>query len=245
MLARSLGLRLFSALHHDDHGPVVQWIGRWSPKPQVQVRFLSGPLFIKRFWLLFFSQLFSAFWCEAEHDVKYRAEFAGFGFRDWREIYRYRSAGFFVLDAHEHHVLIIALVSLDVALRHQQLFALGFDFEMNVRRAARITDRFDGAEQVFTFTPREKSSETLEIFVAFIRAHALAVEISTFVIALPNFYFRAPHRLTFGIEDSTAEVGDLAERGAEGIVENEQIIISIERQVIRIKGAFRLLWSLQ
>jgi hypothetical protein len=69
---------------------------------------------------------------------------------------------------------------------------------------------------------------------------ALAVKISAMVVRLPDFDDRATDRSAGGIENTAAEPGDRAHCRGDGVVEDQQVVIPIERQVVRVVGAFCL-----
>jgi hypothetical protein len=66
------------------------------------------------------------------------------------------------------------------------------------------------------------------------------MEINTAVIALPDFDECVLDRIAVGIQKPSTQVGDLADRRRKAVVDDDQIVIGIERQMIRIKRAFRL-----
>ena len=59
-----------------------------------------------------------------------------------------------VADAAPDAVLVVAGMPLDVALRRQQVLAALLDLEVDVRRAAGVRHRLDGAEVVFAGASR-------------------------------------------------------------------------------------------
>src|SRR5262249_54543620 len=85
-------------------------------------------------------------WRDAKHDVEFCRHFANSRILHLLKIDGDRSAGLFLADAEIDAVAVVSVVALDVALRSQQFLAAFLDFEMNVRRAARVRHRFDRAE---------------------------------------------------------------------------------------------------
>ena len=79
---------------------------------------------------------------------KRAASSPGFGIFERLEVDRHRLAGFGVADAAVDAVALVLRMALDVALRGEVRAARPLDLEMDVRRAAGVGDRLDGAEVV-------------------------------------------------------------------------------------------------
>src|ERR1051325_6484702 len=131
-------------------------------------------------------------------------------------------------------------MAFDVKLCREQLLAAAFDLVMNVRRAARIGQRLDGAEQIFATRTRNEPAEALKVLILLLRVAGLAVQIRPVVVALPDFHDGIANWITFGIENSSAHVGHLADSRRERIVNHEQVVVRVERQVIGIERPFCL-----
>ena len=87
-----------------------------------------------------------------------------------------------------------------------------------------------------------ETPEALEISVLFIgRAATLAMQINTLRIALPNLHDRSANRRAVRPQDASAEIRHFAQGGSRGIVDDQQIVIRIERQMVGIKRPFSLL----
>src|SRR5262245_23979174 len=86
---------------------------------------------------------------ESEHDVEARGQLAGVRLFNRREIDNHGLANFGIENALEDRVALVARVPLDITLRSEFLLAFHSDGEVNMRRAARVGNRLDGAEQVF------------------------------------------------------------------------------------------------
>src|SRR2546428_6492408 len=67
-----------------------------------------------------------------------------------------------------------------------------------------------------------------------------AVQINAVAVHLPNLDQRIANRLTARIENPSAEVRDLAERRREAVVHYDEVIVSIQRQVVGIERPFGL-----
>lgn len=177
---------------------------------------------------------------ETHHQIEARRQFPNA--RTFERIKRHRHcvARLLVLKVFPDVVFLIARMALDVALGDELFFALHFDGKMNVRRASGVGNRFDGTEQIFTGGTREKSSEALEVFVTLVGVARLRVEVSPIVVALPYFDERVPHGLAARIQDAAAQPGDFSKRRRDGVVQDEQVIVSIQGQLVRIERPFRL-----
>jgi hypothetical protein len=69
-----------------------------------------------------------------------------------------------------------------------------------------------------------------------VQVHAVAVD-------LPDFHERVADRLTAGIENLPGKVRDLADRRRDAVVDDDEIVIGIERQAVGLDRAFGLRWS--
>src|SRR2546422_8712270 len=127
------------------------------------IRFMVSPFF----WI---SVVLSSshFRGETEHDVEASGDFADARSFERSKFHRHGLPLLEVLDTFPNAVFFIAGMTLDVALGGQQFFAALFDLVVNVRRAARIRHRLDGAEQIFACRSGDEAPKTLEILVAFL-----------------------------------------------------------------------------
>ena len=66
------------------------------------------------------------------------------------------------------------------------------------------------------------------------------MKVNAVVIALPNFDERVLDWVAAGAQDPTAQVRNLADSRREAVVDDDQIVVGVERKVIRIEGAFSL-----
>src|SRR6476646_2487465 len=84
----------------------------------------------------------------SDHDVEPGRQLADLRLLDLGEVHRDRRQGLRVADALVDAVLLIAGVTLDVALGDEQLLLRLLDLEVNVRRPPGVRDRLDGPEVV-------------------------------------------------------------------------------------------------
>ena len=103
-----------------------------------------------------------------------------------------------------------------------------------------IGNRLDGAEKIFPRGAREETSEALEMLVAFFLVARAGMKISAVVVALPDFDHRIFYRTPAAVQDAPAEPGHFAHGGRDVVIENEKIVIGIEREFIRIKWTLGL-----
>src|SRR4051812_14919120 len=73
----------------------------------------------------------------------------------------------------------------------------------------------------------------------------MAVQVNAIVVHLPNLHERVAERLPAAIENSSGQVRDLANGQRERVVDDEQIIVCIQRKVVGIKWSFGLSWRAQ
>ena len=112
---------------------------------------------------------------------------------------------------------------------------------MDVRRTARVGDRLDGAEVVFAGGTGEEAAEALEIGVPLRAAVAAFVEINAVMIDLPDFHQRVADRLALRIGHPPAEVRHAAQGGGEAIVQDDEVIVGIQREIDGVKRPLGLL----
>src|SRR5262245_38408572 len=70
------------------------------------------------------------------------------------------------------------------------------------------------------------------------------MEVGAVLVNLPNLNQRASYRLSARVQYPSAEVGDLAHGGSQGIVDHNQVIIGVERELVWIEGPLGLSRSL-
>src|SRR5262245_42824106 len=98
-----------------------------------------------------------------QHDVETSRQLAHLRRRDLRKVDGDRLPSLVVAQPAVDEVTVVAGVSLDVQLRGQQFLAALLHLEMNVRRAARIRHRLDGAKVILTGRAGGEPAEALEV----------------------------------------------------------------------------------
>src|SRR5689334_19629120 len=126
-------------------------------------------------------------------------------------------------------------MTLDVALGDELLLALHLDRKMDVWRAAGVGDRFDRAENIFSGRAGEEAPEALKVLVALVGIAGPGVKISPAVVTLPDFDERIAYRVAARVEDPPAQPGDFAHSGCNRVVQDEQVVVGVERQFVRIE----------
>jgi len=183
----------------------------------------------------------SAFRGVAHDDVEFGAEFTGFAACDGGEGDGDGGLMFFGAEVFPDAVFGVAGVVFDVTLSGPFFAALHFDGEVDVRGAAWIGDGFDGAEDVFAGGAGEEAAERLEVFVFFGDiAAAAGVAVDPGAVALPDFDEGVADGLAVWAEDAAAEPCDLADGWGGGVVDDEEIVIGVERERVRVERAFGL-----
>lgn len=177
---------------------------------------------------------------EAEDDIEFGRKFADAGTFERIEWDNDGVANFFVADATEDTIAFIAGLAFDVALGGEFFTAFGFNSEMDVGSAARIRDGLDRAKEVFAGRTGEKAAEALEMGVSFVLVIGAAVEVSAIFIDLPDFDEGVADGLAVLVEDAAAEPGDLADSRRGGIVDDDEVVIGIEREFIGVERSFGL-----
>src|SRR5262245_10616830 len=69
------------------------------------------------------------------------------------------------------------------------------------------------------------------------------MQIDSVAINLPDLDHSVSNRTSLGIEQLASEMRDLSNRRRNAVVDDDQIVVRIEREPVRIKRPFRLPWS--
>src|SRR5207247_8510414 len=65
-------------------------------------------------------------------------------------------------------------------------------------------------------------------------------QVNSVVVNLPDLDQHVADRIAPGVEDAPAEVRDLTDRGCNAIIDDDEVVVGIERQVVGIKRPVRL-----
>ena len=131
-------------------------------------------------------------------------------------------------------VLRVLRMAGEVHLRGQALEPRPADREVDVRRAAGIGDRLDGAEAIAAVRRGGGRAEALEVRIGG-AARVARVMIDAERVALPDLDPGARHRAAIGVEQPPGEVQDGA-AGALGAARDlDQVVVGVERQRQRIE----------
>src|SRR5262249_853040 len=98
----------------------------------------------------------------------------------------------------------------------------------------------DGTEVVPSARAGQEPAETLEVPIAFSLAAVLAVQIDALAVHLPVLDQRVAHRIALRIENSTTQMCDLADRRRDRVVDDEQGVVGVQRQLIRVERSLGL-----
>ena len=63
----------------------------------------------------------------------------------------------------------------------------------------------------------------------------LGVDVGPVVVDLPDLDQGVPHRVALGVEDAAGQVGHLADGRRDAVVDDEQVVVGVERELVRIK----------
>ena len=66
------------------------------------------------------------------------------------------------------------------------------------------------------------------------------MQIGPVIVHLPDLDQSVADRVSAGVQNLTAQVGYLAHGWRDGVVDDEQIVVGVERQMVGIKRPFRL-----
>src|SRR5436190_967977 len=101
-------------------------------------------------------------------------------------------------------------MTVDKQLRRKHALAAPADAEVNVRRAPRIGDRLDRAEVVLPLGVGQKPPVTLKVLIAAVAIVAAAVQVSSAVVALPDFNEGVAKWIARRIQHAPGQMRDLA-----------------------------------
>src|SRR6516164_9398251 len=99
-------------------------------------------------------------------------------------------------DAAVNAVARVAGMAGDEELGGQELAVAALDLEMNVRAAAGIRNRLDGAEAILALLIRSESAKALEVAVAAAAAVGAGVEVDAVAVDLPDLDDEVIHSRT-------------------------------------------------
>ena len=181
-------------------------------------------------------------WRGAEHDVEACRELAQFGAGQRAEIYQQGLEGprFEILD---DAVSCVGGMSVDQQLRCEHPSAVLTDGDMNMRGSKdadqRVLDRFDGPEVVLAFRIAQESPVPLKVLVEPGWLTTTGVHVGTRVVDLPDLDERIAHRLTRSRQHPPGEVSNVSDGWRNAVVDDQEIVVGVERQDIRIERSFR------
>ena len=132
-------------------------------------------------------------------------------------------------------------MALNIALGDELLLALDADGQVNVRGTRLIGHRADGPKKILARRTGEEASEALEVTVALRGVTRPSVDVGAVVIGLPNLDEGIAHRLAFFVEDATTQPRDGADRWGDPVIHDDEVVIRIERELVRIERTLRLL----
>jgi len=182
-----------------------------------------------------------AFSCGIVDYVEGRGEFTDARIFDRHKIHGHGFLRPGVADVAVNAIARISGMSFDIKLGRPRLASFHSNHEMNVRRGARrVGDRFNCAKAIFAGRSGLKTSEALEVSVETIVAFpALLLQVRAGVVHLPDFNDRVLDRLATRVEQAPAQMRDFTNRRRDGITHNNEVVIRIERESVRVKRPFR------
>ena len=177
----------------------------------------------------------------ADDDVEAGLELAGFGIFDGFERDDDGVAFGLGFEDAERAVFFVERVAFDVALGGEHALVPLDDGHVDVWGARAVGDGFDGAEVVAAFGVGEEAAEALEIFVAFVAvATAAGVDVAAVGVGFPGFDDGVADGFAFDVADGAGEVGDIADGGGDAVVDDEEVVVGVEREFVRVERALGL-----
>ncbi len=179
-------------------------------------------------------------WREAKHYVEACRQLADSRPFDWEKVDYDGGAGLGITNAVEDEVARVSWMSLDVALRGELVPPLHLDGKVNVRRAPGVRNGLDGPKVVLAARSCQEATKPLEVRVSIVAVGAAGMEIGAILVYLPDLDDAVPHGFSPRVEDFSAEMRDLAHGRRDRVVDDEQIVISVQRKFVGIKRTLGL-----
>ena len=108
---------------------------------------------------------------------------------------------------------------------------------------AGIRDGLDGAKVIFASRRGQESAESLEIRIVFSAALGAALfEVGRHAIDLPDLNNCVADRFAVGPKDAAAQVSNFPNGRGCRVVDNDQVVVRVERKLVRIKRALGHPW---
>lgn len=179
-------------------------------------------------------------WRDAENDVERHGKLSNARILNRLEFCQQQLPGFLVSRTSVNPIALVLFVALDQHLRGVDALAILADREVNVRRAAGVGNRLDGSEIIDPAGIGEEPPVALEIRVAFpLVVRVPTVQVDAMVIHLPDLHHRIPDRTSVGRQNSAAQVGDFSQCRSDRVIEDDQVIVCIQRHLVRVERTFR------
>ena len=97
-----------------------------------------------------------------------------------------------------------------------------------------VGDRLDGPEVVLAGRAGQEAAESLEVRVELLLACVVRLEVGAVAVALPDLDDGVADRVALGVEDPAAQVRDLADRRGDRVVDDQQVVVGVERELGRV-----------
>jgi hypothetical protein len=133
----------------------------------------------------------------------------------------------------------------DVHLGYQRRLAVRGDGEMDMRCAAGIGHRLDGAKTIAAVTAGGEPPIALKVGVQRALAAIARMVVAAKRVALPDFDAGSGQRLAAFIENAAVQIADLAARDAVLPSNVDQVVVVVERQLSRVERSQCLLRGAQ
>src|SRR5215472_8217338 len=120
---------------------------------------------------------------------------------------------------------------------------------MDVRRGtAPVGDGLDRPEVVFAGRAGQEAAVPLEVRIESLLALLVLLEVGAVPVALPDLDDGVAERVPLGVEEPAAEVRDLADGGGDRVVDDQKVVVGVQRELpgevgtlVRGRGSSQLL----
>lgn len=179
---------------------------------------------------------------QADGDVELGGELARFGALNRAERDHYGLTLAIIANAAQNSVAFIHFVPFDVTLSREEALVSLTDGHVNMRSPARIGNRFDGAEVVAAFQIGHEPAIALEVAIFLTRfpVCSTGVDVVAKAIHLPDLDQSILDRLPVDVPHGAGEMRDLADCRGDAVIDDEQVVVRIQRILVWIIRAFCL-----
>src|SRR5262249_13087482 len=147
-----------------------------------------------------------------------------------------------ILYAVQDEITRIVPVTFDMHLRREDTAPVFADCEVNVSGPElvlkRVGNGLDRAEIVLPAGIGQKPPVALEVSVAAAGVRSIRVNVGSLAVDLPDFDERVAYGFAGFAQYASGQVRDFSDGRSDRVIDDEEIVVRVERHLIRIKRSF-------